>query len=127
MKRAFLYKIGLILLQVFLIISCEPGTQYNYFITNKCDKNIQVLITDKSDDKIEVEVESYSEKLVYLGKGLGHVFDSYVEMVFKEIIITKEDDISKINYLNKNLWRFEPTSKVNANVYLTVNPEDFEK
>ena len=53
--------------------------------------------------------------------------NQYVEAFFKEIVIIKGNDTSKINYANKDLWDFQPNHKKRyAKCYLTVNPEDFE-
>ena len=55
------------------------------------------------------------------------LYNEYVEVFFKEIIIIKDIDTSKINYVNKKLWDFKPNHRSRyAKSYLTVNPEDFE-
>jgi hypothetical protein len=57
--------------------------------------------------------------------GINHL-ENHLEYWIKEITIIKENDTSKVNYVDKTLWDFKPTSDVHANSYLTVNPEDFE-
>ena len=124
MNIRFLSKVGLILL--LFIISCDSGTQYDYFIINKCNEKIDVLIVVRLNQEPMIKIEANSKQLVYIEEGLGHVFDSNIELIFQKITITKGNYTSKINYVNKDVWEFEPTSKHHANCYLTVYPEDFE-
>jgi hypothetical protein len=122
--KTLLKIIGFVLMLLF--ISCDHETQYDFFITNKCKGKVNIFIKDRDDQELNIEIEAEAKKLVYTGEGLVKIFDSYIEKLFKEIIITKGSDTSKINYINKDLWNMQVSSKYHADVYLTVTEEDFE-
>jgi len=110
----------------FALFGCDPPRYYNLFIINDCNDDIEVKITDDRGKKSNFKIEPKGKQMVHedmvpqpLNIGVVHAF-------FKEIIVTKENDTSKINYIDKDLWHLEQVSKFQANCCLTVNPEDFE-
>ena len=123
MKKYF-YVIFLLL----TLMSCDKEMNYDYFIINQCNERINIYIemnslTNKGQN---VVIPPYENKLIYHGTGINGLQDRLVEYFFLKINITKGDKISKMNYIDKNKWKFEPTSKSHANSYLTIYPEDFE-
>ena len=128
----FLNKSGLIVLLLLLITSCDPPKYYNYFITNNCDEVIEVKIEVSQWGSPEIkivilQINPDATQLIHSDEWFQPLDNSMVEYFFKRgIVITKGNDTSKVNYVNKDLWDFRITSKNHANSYLTVKPEDFE-
>ena len=130
MKKTGLFLAIMALL--FTLLRCDPPRYYNYFITNNCQETIRVeivllntigwIVTENSNSLIKPD----STQLILLMEDYQPTYSYMVEAFFKEIIITKGNDTSKVNYVNKDLWDFRKTSKDHADSYLTVNPEDFE-
>jgi len=120
----------------FVFLGCDPDRYYNYFITNNCDEVIDVKIEACSlncgtqyaqkYEKLNIQIDPNTTQLILSDTYFQPLQDYMVEYFFEKITITKGNDTSKINYINKDLWVFKKTSKYNANSYLTVNPEDFE-
>ena len=114
---------------LILLISCDKDAYYDYYVINECNEEINIYIESdwkKFNDIISVVIPPYENRLMYHGEWINEVNDRMVERFFLKIIITKGNTISNVNYVNKNLWRFEPISKDHANSYLTVTMEDFE-
>jgi hypothetical protein len=113
----------------FIILGCDPERYYDYLITNNCNEFIEVKIIDGHDKNLNFQIEPRATKLVYSYTTCQPLDSQMIELIesfFKEIVITKENDISKVNYINIDLWDFKATSKFHANIYLTINPEDFD-
>lgn len=111
---------------IILLASCDKKMDYDYFIINECEQNINVYLVDYNNVSQSIVIPSHAKKIIYHGEGINELQDRLVEYFFIEIIIHKEDQISTLNYIDKNLWEFEPTNRNHANSYLTINPEDFE-
>jgi len=121
---------------IVLFLSCDPPRYYYYFITNNCNEEIEVKIvvctlncnTDykKINEKPIVKLNSNEIMLIYSDNYFQPLSDYMVEYFFEEIIVTKGNDTSKINYVDRKLWGFKKTSKDHADSFLTINPEDFE-
>ena len=114
-----------VIIAALIFVACDKEMEYNYFIVNECDESINVyfeanLIVTKS-----IVIPPYDTILVHQAKALNGLNDRLVEHFFNKISIYKEDKISKVNYIDYELWDFQPTSKDHANSYLTVKPEDF--
>jgi len=118
------------------ILSCDPPAYYDYFIINKCNENIDVKIkactlncnTNYSKIvELDLQINPNTTQLIYSDDRTILPLDArMIDYFFEEIIITKGNDISKINYIDKDLWDFNPISKDHANSYLTITPKDFE-
>ena len=123
----FLMKSYLIILTVLIFTACDKRMDYDYFIVNNCDEIINVYIeTDRNDVSKSIVILSYETELIYHGTGINGLQDGLVEFFFKKITVYKVDKTSKVNYIDRNLWVFEPVSGNHANSYLTINPGDFE-
>jgi hypothetical protein len=122
-------KVLALFLGIILFFSCDPPAYYDYFIINQCDEEINVYIEsdwEKFGSTYNIVISSNENSLIYHGEDFQGVSDLMVETFFKKITISKGDNVSKVNYINKDLWDFQVTSKDHANSYLTVKPEDFE-
>ena len=121
MKKCF-YPIFLLML-----VSCDKRMDYDYFIINQCNEEIIVYVeVGRNNNSKSIVILPNENELIYHGVGINELQDRLIEHFFNKITINKEGKTSKLNYVDKNLWKFEPTSKDHANSYLTVNPEDFE-
>ena len=116
---------------LFGLLSCDKEVNYDYFVINQCDEAIKVVFMigrndgrDKGPHSIVIPPDE--NILIYDGHWINGLDDGVLEWFFTEITIHKGDKISKVNYIDKDKWRFEPTSDSHANSYLTVYPEDFE-
>jgi hypothetical protein len=123
-------KLSLIFLVLYLFTSCDPPAYYDYYIINQCDEEIDVYIESNSKkigDTYRMVIQAYENKLIYSDEIILALSDRMIEYFFEEIIIIKGSDTSKVNYVNKDLWKFEIISKDHANSYLTVTDKDFEQ
>jgi len=125
-------KLTIIMLMLMLIVSCDPPRYYNYHVTNSCNEEIMVKIEIKkgrfgyeTEPKI-TKINSNTTELIHSDEHWQPLDSKYVEYFLEKITITKGNDTSKVNYVDKDLWEFKKTSKNHANSYLTVYPEDFE-
>ena len=110
-----------------LFAACDKRMDYDYYIVNNCDENIKVDIEVGYNNEFKsFVILPHEKKLVHHDTGINALQDRLVEHFFKKITIKKGNKISKVNYIDKDLWIFESTSKSHANSYLIVNPEDFE-
>jgi len=116
----------LIIIILLLTAGCEPIRYYNYYIINNCNETIEVKIIDSKKKEADFIIESKMEQLVYSGDFWQPLNKSMVEFFFESIIIKKENDTSKVNYINEDLWNFKVTSKNHSDSYLSVYPKDFE-
>jgi hypothetical protein len=137
-KNFYYMKITILICLLLLsLFACDRETTYNYYIKNQCDTSITVhfethhrlyLNNDNSELATSpIDVEADMEKYIGTTHGLGKVFNDFVELNFSTIKIYKGNKESNINYINKNIWQFAPLSKTFANVYLIVNPGNFEE
>ena len=136
MKIKIFIKSILIIFLSFLLITCDPPRYYDYFITNNCIEDIVVIIEACSLNCrtnyahkykiLNILINPNSTQLILSEEYFKPLNDCMVEYYFENIIVTKGNDTSKINYVNKDLWEFKKTSKNHANSYLTINPKDFE-
>ena len=116
-----------VIVAVLLFAACDKAMYYDYFIINECNENLKVYIeTGRNNVSQSIVIQSSDTVLVFKDTGINGLYDDLVEFFFKKITIHKGDKISKVNYIDKELWDFKPTSKSHANSYLTVKPEDFE-
>jgi len=113
-------------------LCCDPSRYYDYFVTNKCNETIKVKISYTwkvpygKIESLNLLIKPNTTYLIISFEDYQPLEDFMVEVYFKEILVTKENDTSKVNYVDKNIWRFEPTSKIHSNSYLTIYPKDFE-
>ena len=111
------------------LMSCDHSAYYDYYVINQCDETIDVYIESDWENynyTNSIVIPPHETVLVYHGEWINGVKGEMVERIFKKITIHKGDEISKVNYIDKDKWGFEPTSDSHANSYLTVYPEDFE-
>jgi len=112
-----------------ILFACEPNSDYDHIIINNCEDIIKVsyIVRTYPDKESTVIININDQQMIFRGSILNdRVEERLVANWFKKIIVTKGQDTSKVNYLDKNLWIMEKISKNKANCYLTVYPEDFE-
>jgi len=134
MKKIELYLTIIIL--SFSFFGCDPPRYYNYFITNRCNEEIEIKIVvclfncgtihNNTTEKPSIKISPNATQLIYVADLPQPIKDDKVELFFEEIIIKKGNVTSKNNYVDKSLWDFKKSSKNHADSYLTVYPEDFE-
>ena len=125
------YFVNFIFMIILLFAACDKRMDYDYFIINQCDEKINVYFeitsqTVSNNWPNDIVIQSKETKQIYYGRGINALENRLVEHFFTKITIQKGNQKSKLNYIDKSMWKFEPTSKTHANSYLTVNPEDFE-
>jgi len=119
-------------LGLIIFLSCDPPRYYNYYIINNCNEVIDVKIEvsqwgSPEIKSIDLQINPITTRLIHSDEWFQPLSDNMIEYFFKRgILITKGNDTSKINYVNKDLWEFKKTKKNHADSYLTVYPEDFE-
>ncbi len=119
-------KILILSLGVILFTSCDPAVYYDYYIINNCNEGINISLIDYNDKSYSFYINAKTEQLVYHDEAINSLEERMVEIFIKNITIIKENDTSKINYVNKSLWEFRINAKDHADIYLTIRPEDFE-
>ena len=107
-----------------IFISCDRKYEYNYYIINKCNEDINVVLIDFEDKYSSYRINPQKEQLIYHGEGYSFLELRTVKFFLKEIKITKGDKTSKVNYVDNDLWGQK--SKKQENIYLTVKEDDFE-
>ena len=123
--KKYSYIVGILL----ILTSCDKNAYYDYFVINQCNEEINVRIESdwyNFNSGKNLTILSHENTLIVSFEWINGVKEEMVERFFKEITIHKGDKISKVNYIDKDKWKFDPTSKYHANCYLTVYPEDFE-
>ena len=105
-------------------ISCDRKYEYNYYIINQCNEDIDVVLIDFEDKNFSYRINAQKEQLVYNGEGYSFFELRTVEFFLKEITINKGDKTSKVNYVDNDLWGQK--SKTQENIYLKVKEDDFE-
>ena len=116
------------MLTVFLLLSCEPNSDYSHIVINNCEEPIKVsyIVSIYPDKETAVMIEANAQEMIFVGATLNdRVEERLMATWFRQIIITKGQDTSKVNYLDKNLWTMEIASKNGANCYLSVSQDDF--
>jgi hypothetical protein len=129
MKKVFLKIVFLTL----TFLSCDPPRYYDYYVTNNCNKNIEVTVIGHRfhngyhNNTLITQIAPNTTQLVCSGEDYQPLNIVYaIHVVLENIVITNGNVTSKINYIDKDLWDFNKTSKDHANSYLTITPKDFE-
>jgi hypothetical protein len=122
-------KIVVVYCVAVLLFSCEPYSDYNHIVINNCEDTLKVsyIVSIHPNKESTVMIGTNAQQMIFRGSTTNdRVEERLMAHWFTQIIVTKGQDTSKVNYLDKNLWTMEKISKNKANCYLTVNPEDFE-
>jgi hypothetical protein len=120
-------KIILLLISI-LFISCDPLLIADFFVINNCNEDLSVSIVfwdrwNKQDTTMIVK--PYDKYLFYTCEGVGgKLLLSNTKDIFKNISVTKNDTLSKIDYSEK--WQEKDISKTQQEFFFVVNNEDFE-
>jgi hypothetical protein len=116
-----------IVLAFFILESCDKKMSYDYFIVNACDAEITVYIeVGRNNNTKNIIILPQETALIYSGTSINKLQNRLVEFFFNKMIINKGYDTSRLNYIDKNIWKWEPVSENHANSYLTIYPKDFE-
>ena len=124
----------ILFITTLITVACDPLFHDDFIIKNNCDKTIDVHIVFYSNNDTVFQVEPFSEYLFYYDEWVGgHSDIEKVNRIFKKINVTKNGVVSKINYVDYNLWLQKNVESsrhnfyyTNVKYYLTINPEDFE-
>jgi hypothetical protein len=115
-----------ILIFVLFIVSCDTIGYNNYKLVNNCNEDITVSVILFDDKTINFNIKAKSEYFFYQSEGISHTNIRIVELAFKQIVITKNGNISQKNYIDKEKWRYIDIDDTHREWSLSVNPEDFE-
>jgi hypothetical protein len=118
-------KIGILLLFVTFLVSCDRNIVIRYTIKNNCDDAIFVKIVSHHSSN-EFFVDANEEFLIFSDTGLNGVDTWILEYAFDSIHITNNGKEANVNYLNEDLWKVKSKSDI-WTLCLPVNPEDFEE
>jgi hypothetical protein len=120
---------------IFTLISCDPGSDIKYEIWNKTDKPIIVkyyfVFSNNEDTCIrESQIEPNQIKTINEEMHLGSVkdFNESRDSIFIYSMTVMQDNlISKINFKDKHLWRFESKGDYIGIYQLKVGKEFFRQ
>jgi len=116
------------------LASCDPLFHDDFIIVNNCNEDINVSVICTEGNEQNFMVPAQSEYAFYTDEWVGGVSElKKINYIFKEITVTKDSMISKINYVDYTLWQQEPVESsrrifyyTDVKYFLPVNPEDFE-
>ena len=122
MKKFILYFLSLIILTV----SCDKIYTNKLFITNNCEVPIHISITDTYNNVDAFNIAANSTFMFDEGSGIMSP-KGVVEKGFVKFEVFKNGIKSKVNYKDFNRWYcIQGKDKYHSEIYLTINPEDFE-
>jgi len=124
----------LIVIILFIFVSCDPLFHDDFIIVNNCNDDINVSVVHEKGNEQTFTVKALSEYLFFEDEWVGGASKvEKINYIFQEIVITKDSTISKINYVDYHLWNKEDVKSskkfayyTNVKYYLPINPEDFE-
>ena len=122
---AKIFWVMIVLSLTISISGCDPVRYYSFYLVNDCEEPIEAKIVNFQKKESNLQIDSKTEQLICTFDNPQPLNIRVVEGVFEKIIVTKGNDTSKVNYIDKDLWRLTSPSKNRANCYLVVNPEDF--
>ncbi|GHU75214.1 hypothetical protein FACS189413_19810 [Bacteroidia bacterium] len=124
----FYMKKSIILLAIIIFISCDRGFEEERYIVNNCNETIDVTIILWNDSENNFSVDSNNEFMYDKGRAAYGVspHSKITKEYMKNIIVTKGNEISKIDYVDVNKWIIIEVSDGVYKSYLPINPEDFE-
>ena len=129
----YMNKITILLVGLF-IVSCDPLFHDDFIIVNNCDDDVNISVIHQNGDEQLFDVRSHSEIIFFSDEWVGGKSNSEkINIIFKIITVTKDNIVSKINYVDSSLWRKENVEDsrrnkyyINVKYYLTIYPEDFK-
>jgi hypothetical protein len=83
------------------------------------------MIVNYENVKTYKTIESNKEMKVYESEGLDPLSNRKIESVFISIIALHNQDTTKVNYVDKDLWDFQVIDDEHANCYLEIDSVDF--
>jgi hypothetical protein len=109
-----------------VIISCDTLYYIQLYVINNCNEPIHVSITDTWDSVDIFSVDANSTHMFEEGQGITSP-KGIIEGSFVKFEVTKNSKLSKVNYKDFNRWIcIEKENKYSSELYLPINPEDFE-
>jgi hypothetical protein len=117
-----------IFLQIISFYSCDKYKTLDFYIENHCTESINVEIVTNRAREISENIGTLENKKVHSATTLK-IYDYGLEEVgyeFKSILVTKEQDTAKNNFLDGNKWQMELQKNSDTNYYLKIYEEDFE-
>jgi hypothetical protein len=109
-----------------LFISCDKIYHNKLYIINNCNELINISLTDTWNKVDTFSVKANSTFMFDEGKGIMRP-KGIIKQGFVDINIVKNGIKSKVNYQDFNKWVYvEKEDKYHSELYLPVNPKDFE-
>jgi ribosomal protein L21 len=109
-----------------IMTSCDRYYYNQLYIINNCNEAIYISITDTWDNEDTFSVDANTTVMFNEGEGIATP-KTIVEQSFVKFEVTKNGIKSKVNYRDFNRWTYvEKEDKYHSELYLLVNPEDFE-
>ena len=107
------------------IVSCDKIYYNRLYIINNCDESIGISITNTWNKVDSFSVEANITLMFDEGSGIMSP-KGIIEEGFVKFDVFKNGVKSKVNYKDFNKWNCVDKDKYHSDVYLTINPEDFE-
>ena len=109
------------------ICACDGAYSFEYYVRNRCDESILIDYTTLDFDSTLV-IKPNSEELIYLtptriGGGNGP-HEPKLTGEFRSIIITRNNDTSKTDFLENEHWHFRKNDAIGI-MKANVTNEDF--
>ena len=109
-----------------LLVSCDKIYYNKLFIVNNCDEFVKISITDTWNTVDTFSVKANTTYMFDEGQGITSP-KGIIERSFVKFEVTKNGISSKVNYRDFQRWIYmEKEDKYHSELYLHINPEDFE-
>lgn len=109
-----------------MLTSCDKVINEDFYVINKCDKQINITITDNKKEVLYRSVSAEQELLVYSSEGLKSLMYEKIESVFSLFIITLGNDTATSDFIDKGRWELKEISDNQVNYYLSIDSTDFK-
>lgn len=113
--------------------SCDPEFYHDFYIENQCKDDIEINLyyskryafpSSGRPDITNFLIKPHNNELI-ASESTIRVYDD-IHYYFDSIVIKKNDEISRVDYLDYSRWGSKNKHKHHTISYLTVYPEDFE-
>jgi hypothetical protein len=109
------------------LISCDPTMHDDFILVNNCNENITISVIFYDNRTLDSLVKPKDKYTLFSDEWVGvKTSPKIIKSTFKTILVTKDNVLSEIDYINPDRWEFETKGKYYSIWFLTINPEDFE-
>jgi len=112
---------------IILFTGCEWRVYYNFYVTNNCPFDVSVKLVDHKKQVIIKTITVNESCLVYESEIVGPLYKGDIEYFISSIIAIHDQDTTKVNYVDKDLWDFQAIDDNHANCYLEIDSVDFRQ